>query len=72
VLNLLAEQPSVFWVAPAPKVHIANFYATGILQNGAAGSVDMNAGTSSPYPATHSFSEAGLQAGTPPPSQSQL
>ncbi len=62
VLNLLVEQPAVYWVAPAPKLHIANFYATGIVQNGAAGSVDMAAGTSSPYPSTHNFSVAGLQA----------
>ena len=61
VLAWLAEQPAVYWLAPAPKLRTANFYATGIAQNVAPGTADLTTGTCSPYSNTHSFGAAGLQ-----------
>ena len=53
------------WLALEPILHTANFLATGITQNGVPGTVDVNAGTNSPYADTHSLSAAGLQVLSP-------
>jgi hypothetical protein len=55
-------QPAVIWVAPAPKVHTHNFYATGLIQTGTAAPVNLS--SNQPYggaAATHSLWQAGLQ-----------
>ena len=49
------------WLEVEPELHTANFLATGITQNGLPGTVDVSAGTSSPYADSHSLSAAGLQ-----------
>ena len=61
IVSWLSEHPAVMWLEPEPELHTANFLATGIAQNGVPGSVDVNAGTSSPYADSHSLSVAGLQ-----------
>lgn len=61
VLGWLAAQPPVQWLAPAADLRIANFYATGIVQKQAAGTVNIESGTISPYADTHTFFAAGLQ-----------
>ncbi len=61
-LDWLTAQPAVTWVAPAPRVQTHNFYATGLLQTGAA--VPVNLSSNLPYggaATTHSLWQAGLQ-----------
>ena len=55
------------WVAPRPRPRARNFLATGVCQGGAAGGVDLAAGTTSGGAATHPFWLAGLQVRAPGP-----
>ena len=64
-LKWLAGQSAVHWIAPKPKLHLNNFYATGITENQAAGTCDLNAGTTSPYADTHQFFASSLQVRIP-------
>ena len=49
VVRWLSEHPAVMWLDSEPELHTANFLATGITQNGLPGTVDVSAGTNSPY-----------------------
>jgi hypothetical protein len=62
VVQWLAKQPAIIWVAPAPTVRTHNFYATAITQSGTTTAVDLS--SNAPYggaAATHYVWEAGLQ-----------
>lgn len=63
LLTWLAAEPAITWVAPAPSVRLQNFWATSIMQTGAA--LQVNLASNAPFggsAAVHTMWQAGLQA----------